>query len=147
MPTARRLNFIKSFSAILLMTAAVGCSSSEPRGTVKGKVTLDGSPLSSGVVTFMSSEGYAATGDIGPDGGFSLAGELPPGSYVVSVAPPALTQAPGTDGAPAEAQIERTPIPNVYWNETTSGLVKEVADGENDVAIELTARANGAMRG
>lgn len=84
---------------------AVGCS--QP-GRVSGLVTLDGEPLSTGVITFNpETSGPSAYGAIGPDGRYDLktgaTSGLQPGEYVVTVA--------ANTAPPEGGETERWPGP------------------------------------
>jgi hypothetical protein len=64
----------------LVLSATAGCGG---KGTVSGKVTLDGEPLPAGTITFQSKSGKAASGAI-TDGQYSVPG-VPTGEVSVSV--------------------------------------------------------------
>ena len=66
----------------LLLTGAVGCGGSG-KGTVTGKVTLDGKPLPAGKISFVGASGKAATADIS-DGQYT-ATNVPTGDVKVTV--------------------------------------------------------------
>src|SRR5689334_6539588 len=86
---------------LAMLAGMVGCRDSEsapPSASVyevKGKVLLrDGKPLSSGRVVFVAQEAPAvsATGELGPDGSFTLTSLRPddgavPGKYKVRIEP------------------------------------------------------------
>ena len=120
--------------ALLLLS---GCGGGEPMGTVSGTVTLDGAPVTAGQIGFISASGYSAVADIGSDGSFTLVENLPVDSYTVTVNPPALTEAPGEEGD--TATLEKTAVPDGYFDETTSDLKQEITEGPNTVTIELKA--------
>ena len=67
----------------LLGLLLTGCNSEPPTGVVKGKVTLDGNNLPSGIVTFVGPDGRRATGAIN-DGAY-VADRVPIGKCKVSV--------------------------------------------------------------
>lgn len=119
--------------AILAVAWVWGCSSGEPTGTVSGKVTLDGQPVTEGVVSFMSDSGYSTTADIQSGGSFSVTTGMPTDKYTVSVSPPEPTEAL----PPGEAEMARSPIPPGYYNESTSDIVQEIKEGENSITIDL----------
>lgn len=82
------------FVAILLLTVS-GCASEEPRGSVTGKVSVNGVPLSEGTIYFENqTKGVALTGQIKSDGSFKLASHqgagLIVGSYQVAISPEAM---------------------------------------------------------
>lgn len=104
--------------AVLLLA---GC---EQPGIVTGLVTLDGKPLTTGVITFNpKTGGPTAYGAIGTDGRYELrtgaAAGLPAGEYVVTVAAnaaplvasplPAEQAASGTTDSPTESATGTEP--------------------------------------
>ena len=129
-----------SVSAILSSLLVVGCGDGDHPQIyrVRGTVTLDGAPVSSGGVRFSSPDGRLAIGKIQTDGSYSLAttkwgqGALP-GSYRVSVQVRDIK--PETDTMPAWPGASR--IPEKYEDPTTSGLEFEVVAGENQFDIKL----------
>lgn len=54
----------------LIVSATVGCGG---KGTISGKVTVDGQPLGAGVITFHPSKGQAISADI-KDGQYTVTG-------------------------------------------------------------------------
>lgn len=92
----RRIVFPLACAAFM----AAGCG--KP-GRVSGVVTLDGAPLTTGVITFSpAASGASAYGAIGPGGRYELktgaSAGLAPGDYVVTVA----ANAAAPEGADAE---------------------------------------------
>lgn len=131
--------------AVLLVAplVAAGCSQ---RAEVGGTVTLDGRPLSAGVVTFCPTgdgpSGYAA---IGPDGRYVVQvgsrNGLPPGQYVVTVAanvPPAEGSQPG----PGQYSDGITPLatPQVYADREQSPLRATLVSGSQELKLDLTSQ-------
>jgi hypothetical protein len=132
------------WAAMLAVQAlAAGCSQ---RAEVGGTVTLDGRPLTAGVVTFCPTadgpSGYAA---IGSDGRYAVqVGSrqgLPPGRYVVTVAanvPPAEGSQPG----PGQFGDGITPLatPQVYADREQSPLRATLVSGSQELVLELTSQ-------
>jgi hypothetical protein len=117
----------------LVFAATAGCGSSKPMGTVKGTVTLDGTPYAEAAVIFLSlTTGQAASADIQAGGAFELPAPLPTGTYTVYLAP----KAAGAADEPKPVSIDQA-IPDKYWNEAASDIKIDVKDGENDVKVEL----------
>ena len=56
--------------ALLPVLAACGCGRSE--ATLRGRVTVQGKPLTTGTVLFLGSDNRVATGSIGPDGHYNI---------------------------------------------------------------------------
>ena len=130
------ISVLRKLNAVVAILAVVwlgGCTSAEPTGTVSGKVTLEGEPVTEGVVSFLSESGYSTTADIQPDGSFSVTGGMPADKYTISVSPPEPTEAL----APGEAEMAKSPIPRGYFDESTSDIVEEIKEGENTVTIDL----------
>lgn len=128
--TLRKLNAVVAILAVVLLG---GCTAAEPTGMVSGKVTLEGEPVTEGVVSFFSDSGYSTTAEIQSDGSFSVTGEMPVDKYTVSVSPPELTDAL----PPGEVEIPKSPIPEGYFDESTSDIVQEIKEGENTLTIAL----------
>lgn len=115
----------------LLFVCMVGCGDSgPPSGTISGKVTLGGEPITSGNVSFYSEQlGSGAQASISQDGTYTLANALQTGEYQVAVR--------GVDGNPGEPEPEPTKVPKKYWMEATSGLTVTLNPGANTFDIPL----------
>lgn len=125
------------FTVSLALVVLSGCGGSEPTGTVTGKVTLDGQPVTAGEIGFISAKGFSAVAEIGSDGSFTLEENLPVDKYTVTVNGPGLTEAPGEEGGDAVAA--KTSIPEGYFDESTSDITQEIVAGPNTVTIALKA--------
>ena len=124
-----------------LLTAVLLCGCAKegmPRGTVTGKVTLAGIPVSPATIRFENAAaGIALAAEIGPDGAYEVRTYkdigLPPGSYKVAIAPgsmkaPANIPLAGSEAAPPLG----TPAFAAKFHSTeTSGLEIDVKEGEN----------------
>ena len=126
---------------VFIILAAVGCGDGAPSVTpVRGKVTFNGQPLTTGRVMTMPTAGRGAGGEIKPDGTFELTtpdyGEgAIPGAHKVAVR--AFDDSGVTD---PELVSGKSLIPARYANPMTSELTIEVsADGENAPTLELTS--------
>lgn len=135
--------------ASLLLT---GCSNEVdygPTGTVAGRLTQAGEPLTEGTqVVFMHPEkGYAAFGSTDAEGNFQITswndGNLPIGTYRVMIQPPAGELNPDTatdEQLLAGAQPETVPEAEFdfkYRQTSTSGLAYDVNEGPNSFEIDL----------
>jgi len=136
------------FLAVWVLSGCGG-SSSKTGGTVKGKVTLDGTPVSGGVVAFTSGRS-TLKGGIEKDGTYKVA-NIPPGEAKVAVISSAPAGAPTGGGKAApipktEGMPETggdsggTPLPAKYAKPETSGLSTTVKAGENTYDIPLSAK-------
>jgi hypothetical protein len=136
-----------------------GCSS-EKTGTVTGKVTLNGKPVSGGTISFQAkSGGVPVTAFIAPDGTYRV--ELvPAGEVLIGVwsapsegaargevikksgsAPPegGGAKAPPPPEAPSAAPAaDKLEIPARYSDPGASGLTATVREGENTHEVTLT---------
>lgn len=120
----------------------VGCSR---RAEVTGVVTLDGSPVPGGVVTFTPrTAGATAYAAIGPDGRYTAqtggkAG-LIPGDYVVTVA----ANLPGAEGIPSgpgpySDGIRPLSTPQKYADPGTSPLRAILKSGTQELLLDLSS--------
>jgi len=130
-----------ALGAILLTClAAAGCGGGGPElaatGTVSGKVTFEGAPVTEGDVNFASSEGYAATVPLDSSGSF-LIESLEIGTYTVFVTPPSPTEAPDSDPSEMAEPKQYDNIPQGYREQTTSDLVAEVKEGDNTFTFKM----------
>ena len=128
------------FVAIFLLTV-FGCASEESRGTVTGKVSVNGVPLAEGTIYFENqAKGVALTGQIKPDGSFTLASHkgagLVVGSYQVAISPEAMLMS--ADEIPLVGKnprkpndVKKSPLPVKYFKTSTSKLTAEIKEGAN----------------
>ncbi|HEV7224204.1 MAG TPA: hypothetical protein VGN42_15960 [Pirellulales bacterium] len=132
---------------------AAGCGGpSGPQGTVHGKVTYQGKPITTGaMVSFLSDAGGGASGTVAADGSYqvrSMNGDrIPAGKYKVLVNPP-----PKPEMSPEEAMKasmskdknkgpEADPtIPDQYRNIAATPANYEVKAGDNEINIELQGK-------
>lgn len=104
-----------------------------------GVVSLNGTALAIGTVLFISDGGQVASAEIGKTGEYSL--KCPPGSYHVAISPPAEPDpfapkdAPGP--APSEAMTLAKKVPRRYQDVSSSGLLLNVGQGQNQFDIQL----------
>lgn len=114
---------------VIVLAGCQGSSPLAPTCEVKGQILLaDGRPLTSGRVTFVSEDGSSppASGEVGPDGGFSLTTRVVgdgavPGDYKVRVEP----------DLPPGRQIGRPRFPLKYVDEDSSGLLVTIQSEPN----------------
>lgn len=133
---------------------AVGLSGCGKKGgTVKGKVTFNGIPLTIGTVSFTSKDRGVATGNIEPNGNYEVK-NAPLGEVTITVQTPPRTmgfaqtpQAPKgvpempKDMMPADAQnpgkVQVVPAPDKYNKVETSDLKYSVESGTHEYNIVL----------
>lgn len=114
----------------------IGCSTqSVPMAAVSGTVKLAGQPIPAGTVLMISEDGRSGSGEIHPDGTYSL--RCPPGSYQVSVVPP-----PPPDPMRKQTETDHksnVQIPPHYQDLSRSGLKTTITEGANSYHIDLKA--------
>lgn len=129
----------------------MGCSSGSPDGldrkAVYGKVTLDGTPLARGVISFDpegGSTGAQPVGGVVTDGSYSIdsAAGPTPGKYKVSIRS-ASTETPDDANGPGPSSPRKKPaadpIPERYNAKST--LTAEVqASGSTSADFALTSK-------
>lgn len=138
--TCRRRSLASCAWATLLIAA--GCGGPDAR--VSGTVTLDGTALNSGYVTFSAEQpgqsGHAS-GSIQTGGAYSVqagrTGGLPPGRYRVTVTAREKSAPNPSGGPPAPGKLI---TPAKYSKADTSGLVVEVKPGHNVIDLPLEAK-------
>ena len=149
----RALHCFTLFASVSLFT--IGCGGggggyNGPWGQGDGVVRLDGKPLTEeATVTFLSAEGYSATGRVDGEGKFRLkyngSNDLPVGTYNVAVMPAAPVEVENADPASffnddgSTKIIERkvSGIPEKYHQPGSSGISISVKEGANDLKIDL----------
>lgn len=132
-----------NFQVILLLAAIAcvsGCDEQLTLHPVAGKVLIDGKPLTSGSIKFVSAEGPSFASKIGQDGSFRLAQMansadsvrygVPAGHYRIGVSSIEIL-----DEDKGEAKRN---IPGHYADPQKSKLNVEVTGPRKDLIIELT---------
>jgi hypothetical protein len=126
-------------TVLCLLMAGCGPSGDMATAPVNGKVTYNGSPLTSGTVMFVPDQGPAATGEIGRDGSYVLGTYGLKDGAVLGSHKVTITAIADMGDLLPEAQATPPPvIPDKYLNQETSGLVVEVKSGNNEVNFDLT---------
>lgn len=113
----------------LMIVLLCGCGPAPiPTGTVAGTVDFKGKkPATPIEILLLGTEnGQAANTPVNEDGTFEFETPLPTGSYVAYFAP--LIEA--NPGKEVVVTMDRS-IPADYWNESTSKLAVQIAEGEN----------------
>lgn len=129
------------FTRLLIIAAALagsGCGRSVGLVPVRGRVTIDGEPLTTGAVMLQPDAGPAAQAKINPDGSFCLGtfepddGAIPGRAVVRVVCRQDITPAGG------ERAFGPSLIPEHYTRFETSGLEVDVQPGMDSLDIALT---------
>ena len=122
------------FASLILVGSGCG-GAGAPVGSVSGKVTYRGEPVTEGTVSFTSDILAASgTGEVQPDGTYTLATQgdgLPLGKYQVCIMPPMQEESlhPQLSAAPVAKDMPN--IPQKYRSFRTSGFEATVQEGEN----------------
>ncbi len=136
---SRRVLSVTAMAGLLLLG---GCGDSRSLAPVTGRVLYNGKPLTSGTVFFQPEAGQPATGEIQPDGAFTLRTRGEGDGAVVGRNKVRVTCYETPAGGAAEqgeAVLGRLLIPKRYTDYETSGLVVEVPpDPEKPIEITLT---------
>ena len=131
---------------LLILLLVIGCG--DPgKGTISGKVTYQGKPVSSGFVTFVPEKGTPIHADIQSDGSYRVE-KVPIGLVKIGVQPksgldtlqssamPRNPQDYGKFKGIAETQ-SKTAIPPQYSDPNQSGLTYTVKKGQQQYDIIL----------
>jgi hypothetical protein len=128
----------------MLALAAAGCS--RHASQLSGQVSLDGAPLTTGVVTLTPvGNGPSAYAAIGPDGRYSIhtgaAAGLDPGEYVVTVAANATTSG-GASGVESPGGKGPPPLitPPEYLDRGRSPLRATITPGSQVIDFKLESK-------
>jgi hypothetical protein len=102
-------------------------------GTVSGKVTLQGQPLSAGVVLFTNAKaGTGASAALDASGNYQLETPLVTGPYDVAIQPP-----PAPPPHEMSKPVPKSQIPDKFRDARTSGLKTTVNPGKNTADFTL----------
>lgn len=126
----------RAVPALLFLLSLPGCGAR--LYPVQGTVTVDGQPLTKGMVVFERAEGgepITARGEVRPDGSYRLSTHkpgdgVPPGVYRALVNPLDMSDVPD--------EQKDLPFDQKYTKFQTSELRFEVKPGPNDIRIALT---------
>ena len=130
---------LRSTAVAAVALCLAGCGGGSRTVPVRGTVTFKGKPVPNGTVTFIPDSGPHATGEIGPDGSYTLTtyktgdGAVP-GSYKVVVV--------AMQDTSTQLPEDRTPLPPPIVPTSTrasrhTDLKAEVKDEENTIDFDL----------
>jgi len=131
---------VSLFLVALLLLSLAGCGERRS-GTaiVRGKVTLNGKPVPNGTVNFIPEMGPAATGEIQPDGSYTLTTYKPADGAVVGAHKVVIVAMADNAGLLPEARTPLPPpiVPVKYTSLATTDLTAQVEDKENTINFDL----------
>ena len=122
------------------MLVTVGCGGSG-LVSVKGKVTYEDQPVTSGTINFISEAG-SSYGELKPDGSYELMTNAPgdgamPGPYKVTVI---AMQDQGTALPEAKNPLPPPTVPLKYTSLATTDLTATVENKDNVINFQLTGK-------
>lgn len=125
-----------ALGSCFFVSCLIGCGpAGPPSGTISGTVTLNGQPLSAGVVVFNNTAaGIGADAPLNASGEYRLDTPIPAGPYDVAIQPP---PAPPPDQMGQATAQPKSPIPNKYLDPKTSGLKTTIHAGANTADFAL----------
>lgn len=130
-----RAVLVASMGLAIGILGGCGGAPERPKAPVSGQITYQGNPLDHGRVVFIHDSGHGASGDIGPDGRYTLEAIVGHNAVLVECKDPnATSTVPGRPGMPVQASL----IPEHYGDHQKSGLTFEVQEGDNSADFALT---------
>lgn len=128
-----------ALAALALVFA--GCGGGQERtAQVNGKVTYNNNPVTHGTVTFVpESGGPPATGEIKPDGSFSMTTYSSGDGAVLGKHKVVIVAMEDMEGKLPEARNPTPPpiVPAKYTSPSTTPLTTEVKDEDNEPVFDL----------
>jgi len=118
----------------VIIFCAGACNSSDPRGSVIGKVTYNGESIDGGELNIISKAGVAATSKIDAAGAYRIEGALKPGEYSVYVNPPMPPQLPPGTPIPPAPEFK---VPARFRDPRLSGVTITIKPGKNDIPVQF----------
>ena len=118
---------------IAIFVCTAGCGKRDNRVAVSGTVTVNGQPLTRGIVWIHSDEGNPAQAMLNRDGSFT-ATEVTPGVVTLAV-----TEEPGASGLAKSKSphFQTAKIPEKYKSAQTSGLRFTVGPNSGPLTLNL----------
>lgn len=118
---------------LLAVSLSIGCGGGNAGTTVTGVVTMNGAPVTTGVIGFLKSGSPAAGGPIGADGSYSVT--VATGEYKVRVDAPSPMPAGWKEGDPPP-KLPPRPVPENYAHFDSSGLTATIT-GESSQQLDF----------
>jgi hypothetical protein len=134
-PADRFSDFRLRNLGVISLVALLGCS--DGKSTVRGTVTFDGQPVSSGAITFVKKDGeLIREGAVITNGAFHAT--LPPGNYQVELSARRVVgkqKQKGFDGKDEEIELSEELFPARYNTSTT--LSAKIDPGANTLKFDI----------
>ncbi len=123
--------------SFLLLAGAAGCG--DGKAKLKGRVTLDGEPLTAGAVLLVRTDGeLVREGGVITNGAFTTT--LPPGKYRVEINARKVVGKEIAESAGQKAEIDVTVELIPEWYNEKSELTADVRAGVNEITFDLKTK-------
>lgn len=123
----------------VVVLVAIGCNQGPgyPVGKVQGTLTLKGKPVTEDLEIFLMNHqtGYAYKASVGDGGVFKVEEPVRVGDYIAYLQP-AVDMSVDMNGPPTPATAV-SKIPKKYTNDVGSDLKISVAEGENEIVLDM----------
>lgn len=120
--------------SFVLTSLMVGCGDGRPRRVpVSGRVTIDGQPLTKGVVRLIPENARPATGEVDSEGRYTLT-TFEPGDGVI----PGPCKVAVIASEMISNNAQRWHAPKLYADAERSGLTADIAEATDALDFELT---------
>jgi len=145
----RWITFACLLAASTVSLTGCGGGKTVQMGTVQGKVTLDGEPVSAGTIFFMGeSIADTASAELQSDGSYSMrygsGFRIPAADYRVCLGASNTNATPPDPGAlmesPEKYAVKTPSVPAKYLDGKTSGLIAAVNPGQNTLNFDLKSK-------
>jgi len=140
MRAARRFSANRMAVCAVLVTCVGWCAGcgrgAPPTGSISGRVTYRGKPITSGMVLLLSEEmGIGATGELDAHGSYRIP-PLQTGDYKVAITRPPQPEPHELDGGAPMVDLS-VDLPRELTSPLSSGLSTTVAEGHNTLDFDL----------
>ncbi|PQO33706.1 hypothetical protein C5Y97_15865 [Blastopirellula marina] len=119
----------------LFSIGMVGCSEAPTVAEVDGRIALDGSPVSTGVILLQDDVNGTGGSAVVENGSFTFSTPIPPGNYAVALQSP-------PPPAPHETASQRVSVkfPRHLTEAATSGVKVEITPGKNSLKLDVKSK-------
>jgi hypothetical protein len=133
---------VRRWAVVLVLVAAAGCGGQGQHKTavVRGTVKYKGKPVPNGTVNFIpEGNGPSATGELGPDGTYTLTTYKSGDGAVLGRHKVVIVAMQDQAGKLPEERSPTPPpiVPTAYTSPATTPLTAEVGDKENVIDFDL----------
>lgn len=132
----RVVAWLTTLLAVTFNLGGCGGGKKEVTGDASGKVTLEGTPVTSGSISFISKDGKSGSATIDGTGSYN-AKNVVVGKYKVVISPPPLAD-PGAPGTTKQKGMAEFPgHPKKYRSDLTTDLEAEIKEGMNPLDFDM----------